>query len=318
MPSQSVKDAGNRADQLMAQLAAAKQQSLTAGQHAVPQASEVSNNTQQPETPASQTPTPSNAPSTEQPATPPAGNASAVDETLEQRFRVLEGKYRAEVPRLAEQLKQATTLNAELRAQLEAATAKSHVTDEDREAYGEDQIEVMKRAARDAVAAELAEKNQRIAQLEAQFQRVAGATTEMTAKQFTDSLTAQVPDWVSVNGDKEFKSWLGHVDPMSGLTRDALLNDAAEKFDVARVVRFFAAFKEQKGSRAKQADSALASQVSPDSSRTPEVQQPKRYWTSSEIAAHYENVRKGKVSAEDAKKLDVEINLAAREGRVRG
>lgn len=317
MPSQSVKESGERADQLMAQLAAAKQQAQNPGQNALTPTPEVPSNTQQPETPPSQALSPSAAPATEQAPNSLAGNAAVVDETLEQRFRVLEGKYRAEVPRLAEQLKQANSLAADLRAQLEASSAKPHVTDEDREAYGEEQIEVMKRAARDAVAAELFEKNQRIAQLEAAFKDVAGATQEMTANQFVASLTSQVPDWATVNANVEFKKWLTQSDPMSGMTRQAMLDDAANSMDVARVVRFFAAFKEQKGSKALQVKQSLESQVSPDSSRTPEVQQPKRYWTRTEISAFYEKVKTGKIPKDEAAKLDADISQAALEGRVR-
>lgn len=267
-----------------------------------------------PEEPAAQqdpAPTPPN----EQP------DAQSIDdeETWEHRYKVLEGKYREEVPRLH-------AGNRELKQQLESLKnefetwksrseqkASSLISPEDREKYGDDLLDVIKRAAQEQVAA----KDVEISELKRQLESVTTTTAKTAELSFFDQLGTLVPDWVVINGDDQFLKWLDEYDEFTGRTRQDLLSEAEQARDATRVARFFAGWKASKTASATNSQRQLESQVAPDSKRASTPPPGKRFFSRREIADFYAAARRGEIGAKEMVAMESEIHAATIEGRIR-
>ena len=252
----------------------------------------------------------------------------------EQRFRVIEGKYKAEVPRLAEQ-------NRALSEQLERAiaaleTAKKPeapadaklVTDADLEAYGGDLVDMVRRTAREEF--KILSK-QFAAQMEAQF----GAVAEKTARveqhvaqsendKFWATVTQAHPDFETVNVDPRWHAYLDSKIKGTRMTHRAISEDALNRFDSQVVIEQLQAFKDSIGAGEPPTTPArpkpsLQSQVAPSSSRasTPSNASGQRIWTGKEYIDALDHRTAHRIGREAYDALIVEAELALDEGRVR-
>jgi hypothetical protein len=203
------------------------------------------------------------------PANPPA---SPPQEGWEQKYKVLQGKYNAEVPRLQtkvrdqdeairqlrEQLTATQNLLASLSAQRESAPAGDPpsartpaqptrlVKDEEVREFGADLIDVMRRVVREEQASLLPEIDRRVAPVAQRVDQVAQAATSVAQRvaqsdqqTVLSMLDQQVPKWRELNEDQGFLEWLDQIDPFSGYKRGALLQQAYKAHDGPRVVAFF-------------------------------------------------------------------------------
>lgn len=254
--------------------------------------------------------------------TPPTEQPDAQkkdDETWEQRYRVIEGKYRAEVPRL-------NADNRELRQQLDALknefevlksrgtqTPSSLISAEDREKYGDDLLDVIKRAAQEQVAA----KDVEISELKRQLESVTTTTAKTADLSFFDQLGTLVPDWVVINGDDQFLKWLDEYDEFTGRTRQDLLSEAEQARDANRVARFFTSWKSSQTASATNSQRQLESQVAPDSKRASSPPPGKRFFSRREIADFYAAARRGEIGSKEMVAMESEIHAATIEGRIR-
>lgn len=261
------------------------------------------------------------------PATPPAAPAApaapAVD--WEQRYKVLQGKYNAEVTRAQAEAKAAKEAQAKTEERLAALEAESRkkplVTDEEVKEFGEPLVDMARRLAREEnrVLVEANEKLQaQVAELSARVGQTAQVGAQLNTQSFYRSLDAAHADWRSVNDDPAFLSWLDGVDPLYGKPRQALLDEAQDALDAGRVAAFFTAFKADVQSRAAPRQAALEEQVTPSSSAgaVPTTPQ-KKIWTSAEITKFYDDVRRKRIPEADAARIEQDIHLAQREGRYR-
>ena len=247
--------------------------------------------------------------------TPPAEG----DDKWEARYKTLHGKYNAEVPRLHAAIKERdsklNSLTEEVEA-LKAAVAKpkeSLVKPEEVNEFGEPLVDLIRRAAREEVQG----KDSEIADLKRKLDSLAGTTSANSEVSFYDALARSVPDWMAINDDPEFHTWLGEVDDLTGYQRQQILSQAEEKRDADRVARFFNAFKKVQEDKSAASQTSLDSQVNPVASRVPEAPVGKKLWTRAEIADFYARDRKGEYTEEKAAAIDAEIQLAIREQRVR-
>lgn len=266
------------------------------------------------------TPPPSEPAATANPApaaTPPANTEG--DEKWESRFKTLTGKYNAEVPRLHAAIKERdaklNSLTEEVEA-LKASLAKpkeSLVKPEEVNEFGEPLVDLIRRAAREEVQSKDAE----LAELRRKLDQVQVATVETKEVGFYEALAQAVPDWVTINDDPEFHTWLGEVDDLTGMQRQQILSQAEEKRDAGRVARFFNAYKKVQQEKAAEANTSLDSQIAPPTSRVDAPPQGKKIWTRGEIADFYARDRRGEFSAEKAAAIDQEIQSAVAEKRVR-
>jgi regulator of replication initiation timing len=256
------------------------------------------------------------------------------DETWEQRYHSLKGKFDAEVPRLYaqvremnDQIKQLVADNAVLKAQPAApatpAPAKTLITEQDKEAFGTDLIDLIDRATEQ----KLAGSRELEAQLRAEINELKGKLGNVSERQvvsdkdrYETALTAAVPDWQALNVDQGFLNWLAEVDPVYGMPRQYALTNAYEALDATRTANIFNQYKKSIAP-ATQNRANLQSQVAPTRSRTsPAPTNPnvdKRVYTQQDIDAFYSEWRRGLIDEAQAVQIENDIHAATTEGRIR-
>lgn len=242
----------------------------------------------------------------------------------EQKYRVLQGKYNAEVPALNERVRQLQTdLNV---AQSEVATLKTQPTNsidlsaisaEEREQYGEDFVNFVAKVAKGQAPApsnDFAAVNQRVEQL-------ASVVAETKEDKFFQSLKDKAPSWEALNTNAGFLEWLSEVDEFSGLSRQQMFNDAYAKLNVDRVAKFFLSYAATQSSESGDVTATpLEQQVVPSVNRAPTPPPPgKKIWSAREIAKFYTEVRTNAYRGREAEMAQVEQDIfaAQQEGRVR-
>ncbi len=255
--------------------------------------------------------------SSEPPAEPNDSAPPPQEDAIEHRYKVLQGKYNSEVPRLSAENRDLKSRLQLLEEQLEemknAKPAEPLVKPEEIEEYGEGLIDVARRIARE----ELASKQSEIDKLKREIESVKSVTTSKVSQDFFKSLTEMVPDWELLNEDAQFLKWLEEVDELTGETRQTLLSRAEQARDATRTAKFFSAFKKTTSSWAANSSQALEQQVAPTTKQAPNTPPSKKVWLRSEIAEFYDRVRRGLVEDKDAIAIEAEIQAASIEGRIR-
>lgn len=248
---------------------------------------------------------------------PQENKSSDGDDTWENRYKILSGKYSAEVPQMAAERRELRHKLQQLEKELEilknAPKPERLVKDEEIAEYGEPLVDLMRRAAREEVAA----KDAQISELVARLESFEHQNQKHTVVDFYTRLGQLVPDWVAVNENKSFHKWLAERDDLTGLERQEMLTQAEAEKSPERVSAFFNAFKKQTQSAVAQASQRLETQVAPSAMSSDGPPPGKRIWTRSQIADFYGQVRRGELSEEKAVAIESEIQSASLEGRVR-
>ncbi len=254
----------------------------------------------------------------------PTGSAPA-DDSDEHRYKVLQGKYNAEIPRLLDQVTRLTAQTQEqarlieqLSAQLKSmpAAPTSLVTPEEVEEHGEGMVDLIRRAARE----ELATKDAAINELRLEIHQLRNGFVQTKQKGFLETLADAHPDWPVINDDQSFHRWLGQVDALSGRTRQDLLDEAQKAQDGTRAAAVFTAFKKDRDSWAATSSQALQNQLVPApgaGGAGPQVQPGARVWTRAEVTDFYTKVRTGRLKGQEAAAIESEIQRAMAEGRIK-
>lgn len=256
-----------------------------------------------------------------EPAPEPAPTA---EKDPDHKYKVLQGKYNAEVPRLQAQLRESTELVTELRqrvnntesllAAMSAAPSNTPaeppppatppgISEEERAQFGPDLIDVIERVAAAKVMPEI---EQRVAPLkttvEQASQRASQAEHSMAVSErekTLNALEAAVPDWQQQNEDQGFLNWLNEKDAYAGVPRGKLLTDAFRANDANRVIAFFKGFQTENAVVTPSTPAPpvvepqvnLADQVAPGTPKTGTTSAPnesgKRQWSRNDISAFY-------------------------------
>lgn len=247
---------------------------------------------------------------------PPAPPENVEQDSWENRYKILSGKYNAEVPRLASEnrdLKSQLRLLEDRMKKLESgAPAERYVKPEEVEEYGENLVDLIRRAAREEVAA----KQSEIEALKAKVDGFEGKVTANVEVDFYSRLSDKVSDWRVINDDPRFHTWLNDFDDYGNRRQDMLSMAESEK-NADKVAKFFDAFKKSITSQAAAANTNLEQQVAPDVNRAVAPPQGKRLWTRAEITEFYNQMRRGAIKASDAVALEADIQAAIVEGRIR-
>jgi hypothetical protein len=248
---------------------------------------------------------------------PPTDSPPPQEESWEHRFKVLQGKYNAEVPRFAHENKDLKGRLQSLEDQLDemknAKPPELLVKPEEIEQYGEGLIDVARRVARE----ELASKDAVIAKLRSEIDSVKSVQSHVVQDSFFRSLTEMVPDWEALNADTNFLNWLDEVDDLTGETRQALLGRAEQSRDPLRAAKFFNTYKKMSQTWAAKSAASLEQQIVPSTNQAPSTPQAKKIWTRAEITNFYDRVRRGSISDADAIAIEADIASASVEGRIR-
>ena len=251
----------------------------------------------------------------------------------EQRFRVLEGKYRAELPRLHEQNRELSerldqAIKAmESKAQEPAPQDSKLVTDADVESFGEDMVDMVRRAAReefDALAKKFAaELDKRFGAVAAKVEQTEQVVVKSAKEKFWDAVDAKHADFAAVNSDPRWFAFLDTRIPGSRLTRRTLAEKAIAELDAEALIEQVGLFKESLPKAEPQQPTkqkpSLNSQVAPNTSgaSNPSPDPVGKIWTGAEYAAALDHRNMQRMSRADYDALVAEAETAFAEGRVR-
>ena len=258
---------------------------------------------------------------------------SVSEDTWERKYLTLKGMYDAEVPRLHSQTRelnqQVQNLIAEtalIKAQQATAQPSSKstlITEQDKEAFGSDLLDLIDRAAEQKVS----EVRNRNAELLGELKELKGKLGNVSDRQvvsdkdrFLASLGTKVSDWETLNVDSGFLTWLAEVDPVYGLPRQYGLNNAYEAFDADRTAAIFNQYKSMVMPKSQQRAPSLSSQVAPTRSRSTPAQNlgtEKPIFSQAEISQFYDDWMKNKITNDEAVKIEADIHAAYAEGRIR-
>lgn len=268
--------------------------------------------------------------------TPPVPAEPPQDTKWENKYHTLKGMYDAEVPRLHNQVRELQTqmqqvLDAKQEAEARAAqaqqdTVKSLITEQDKEAFGTDLIDLIERATESKVATLKTREGEllnEINELKNQLGSVSERQVVSDKDRFVFGLSQKVSDWEQLNVDAGFIAWLSEVDPVYGLPRQMALSNAYNALDVDRVASIFNTYKTLVAPKPtdKQPKPSLQSQVAPTRSRATSAPTAsdanQKFWTSDEIENFYTEWRRGFLEDDEAARMEKEIHAAIAEGRVR-
>lgn len=247
------------------------------------------------------------------------------------KYDVINGKYRAEVPRLHAELRE---LRRELedvkRAQVAAPAAPQKQPESVDDAVavlerelGPELVEPLMRLIKREASNSTASVNQRVEQVERLANQSVAETKEAKLARL---LSAEGIDFNRLDRDPGFIDWLNEVDTLFGSTRlEALRYAFHRQGDVERTANFYRTYHnahKQPAPAAKPAPNRDLSQhvqvpasvPANDRVTTKEAQGPT--WTRAQVNQFYADKRKGVYSPEDAARLEREIYAASAKGQI--
>ena len=323
-----MKQAGERADQMIQELAKQRQEAEARVQEELQGVSAEAEPEEIPAEPAPESDAGVQSPVAAQSSEAPDTFAAIREESRlwEQRYRSLDGMLQSKDRQIADLHQLIANMQA-THAQQPASVAeesKPLVTPEDEATYGADMLDLTRRVSRDELKRYAKALEDKVARLEANLQGVASVTAETAQERFMNRLTQAVPNWEKTDKDPAFMAWL-EASP----TRQHIFREAARGQDVVALAQFYSDFEAMQVRQAPQAPTApepkeidprLAKQVSPGRSRTTptpsSAEGEKRVWSRSAIADLYQKMSNGQVPKEEAARLEREVFAAMKEGRV--
>lgn len=285
----------------------------------------------------------------EQHPAPSAADANVSAEEWRHRFLSMQGRFQAKVREVAGMEEQMSQLGRELVAtqnllqQQQAPTQEqirarggdhgNLITEADREAYGDELIDLARRAARESVTPELE-------QLRAQNQQLTQRVQSTGKRELFQQLDAQLPNWRKINTSVQFKSWLRLPNVYTGTLRGKVLEDAVAGAQAPKVIALFREFLAEANATGMQAPApqleqqehqpapraaavdletlAAPGRARPASGDT-QVPSEKPIYTRAQISKFYDDSRKGLYAGREAeyRATEADFNAAQREGRIR-
>ena len=284
--------------------------------------------------PAEPNPDPSPAPAEPTPVEvkPEPTEPVVAEETWQQKYKTLKGMYDAEVPRLHADMRELKSQVESLRKAAETKpaepvkkpTPEKLVTDADVEAFGSDLIEVQRKVAREVAAEFRGELDAMKAENDKLREQLTATGTQVSEASFEQRLHRLVPDFEAVNIDPKWIDWLNEVDPLLRGPRMSVAQEAFNRGDAEGIAHYVSLFK------ATQAPAAPAEQTLSKAEEIARQIQPNRTSSNAQPAPQGRILRdadvqrmfiqaadlssKGKL--DEARKLEAEIDLAYKEGRV--
>ena len=302
-----------------------------------------------PEAPVLEAPQPAPAqppaPVAQQPAQEPQQPAPANDDDgYKAKYLTLEGKYRAEVPRLAAQVRELNELTAQLLKERntpaqpatppQAQPEQPLVSPTDAEEFGGDLMTAVARvaseAAQRAVAQALDGFKREVGVVQQQVGKVAERVEKSAEEQFWDRVRGHVSDWDAVDADLRWVEFLNTSPKFSTLTyrqlaAGAVQDGAPDK--IAEIVELWKATlppqpQSEQPPAQPQPPAApkpnLAAQQAPTHSHASPPPQPAgKIWSRAEYEEVYDPRWIRRVGPEESAKQQAAADQAVAEGRVR-
>lgn len=260
----------------------------------------------------------------------------------EQKYRTLEGKYSAEVPRMAAQIRELQVYVEQLQSFLSNATKpaapetpttpaspasvqvdtdalKKYISAEDLARFDPDDVKSIYGMAQAAVDRTVATV------VRPQVEEIQRYVAQTAQEQYFSRLQQLVPDIAEVNVNPNFIQWLQNPDTFTGDRRHDLLATRHSKLDAGGVARIIAAWKSENKADTRPAQAStppIERMVAPNKSRSapaPTASTSAPTFTRSQVSEFYRDVLAGKYLGKDAEKLSLEKQFldAATQGRLR-
>jgi len=262
----------------------------------------------------------------------------------EQRFNTLQGKYNSETAELRGELRSLremfSTRDYDRRnlpqEHIPPPPPQPVISNQDVENFGQDLIDASQRWADARYQPIIYDLQQRLAQVEQGNQQLSQYSVTQGVEQQLNQLLG--PNWQQINRDPNFVNWLAQIDPFSGRTRQAMINEAYGAGDANRTALFFQAYQREHTAvtpapagrleghtvaNNPAATQPLMDLVVPGRAQSAPLEAPgapsKRMWTRDEIAAFYNAKRRGFWRGREAEADRIEQDLvnAQGEGRIR-
>lgn len=274
--------------------------------------------------------------------TGPADAQALKDSEWARRYNSMQGRYQQAQRQIAGMQEQMTQLATELQRTQALITQQPQpqqqhghdheqlITDADREAYGDELIDLSRRAALAAVAPELEALREQNARLTARV----GSTAKRELFMFMDG---KLPQWRQINVSPEFKRWLLLPNVYTGQVRGQMLKAAVDGAEAPKVLALFSDFLREAHATGQQVTPTQVEQQ--QAPRTPameletlaapgrarpasgdsQVPAEKPIYTRADISKFYDEKRRGlwahRQAAADA--FEADLTAAQREGRIR-
>ena len=247
------------------------------------------------------------------------------EEKWEHKYRRLQGKYDAEVPRLHQQVKELQAALQQMQHHIQQVPPpqpqpkepERYVSDEDVANYGEDFVDIQRRITLDATR----DLRKQVEELKAQLHQQG---TQVRTVSFETQLLDAIPDFKRVNNDPSWVEWLNTYDPLLRAPRRAVAQAAYAQGDVAAVKEYVELWRKSQGQAAPEApkvsrEKELQRQVQPSrASAAAPSSGAKKSYTMGEAEAIFNRIQhltaQGRI--DEAKRLDAEISAAYAEGRI--
>ena len=237
------------------------------------------------------------------PETTPKSDKDGIDELLH-KYKVLQGKYNAEVPRLAEEKRELAAKIKELETKLASLQENISIRqpeDEDDQSFVEEFPDIANYVNK-ALEKKLKEVSPDVTQKVDTLEKKVNKTAE---DYYVEKLTKLVPDWQEIRDDPDFASSLEEVEPFSGKTKYDLALEAQNNLDADRVAQFYIDYKNKKQPRQKTTKKKVEDYVSPGAGNSPspaDTAQPMRTFTEKQIRDFYSALARGHFKGEEGKK----------------
>lgn len=304
--NEQAKEAGARADELIKQLQAEQQQ-------------ESGNTDIQQSTPAETEPKADGAPVVQE-----HPDKSELDK-LRQKYSVLEGKYRSEVPRLhsalREQQERYESQIAELKQQAEQAKTEPNYFSDIAEEFGEETANKLQ----DSFDKMLQDK------IKPQNEPVPDQSVDHVSQgkiQYVMDMVGGQQAFNSIDNDPGFNAWLDQYDQYTGKQRRQILQEhfsSGRLNETAEMYRSWSSQQQpQQPQQQTQQQQILEEQIQPGSVQSAQnTQQGKRIYTSSEYKelmteiSRNQSYRRTEAGRQKAEAIRSELDAALAEGRIR-
>lgn len=265
------------------------------------------------------------------PDTPPAPVKDQTAEYWEHRFRTVEGMYNADKQRTQKEVEALAKELADTRSKLTKVEQsvprefdlRKYLSEGEIEAYGEDNLRTLLKAAVQAAQEDVDERvNARVKHLEDKVNQHAEVVSNREVDMFWDAFERAVPEWQEINADKVFLGWLKEEDPVTGISRQAVLDDAQRKLDARRVTLIFQAYIKLKSQAEAAKKANLNAKVVPDGLPNGADFDPPsdgEYVSRRDISQFHTDVALGRYKKRPAEMeaMEKRINAAIQSGRVR-
>lgn len=185
----------------------------------------------------------------------PVDDAPAEEtDSYEQKFKTLQGKYSAEVPRLSQQLRDMQAELEYLRTQRQGTEATGENPDTAVRPVASDDLDSLLENARfegdKAEAVRLAvlvrERDRQV--LRQEMEPIRQQILASVDERYVSELGSLATGWESLRGDPDFSTFLQQPAPFTGVPLSAILNQADSNRDSVRVAEIYNAFRQQKNS----------------------------------------------------------------------